>query len=102
LRIVVLGAGVQGTVFGVRLANAGHRVTLISRPERAIELRQGGATIQDLKTMRVCTKVLPMKTTVQQLQQVFDMDASYADRVKQSYARFCDEMGQADPQYLRE
>jgi 2-dehydropantoate 2-reductase len=60
LRIVVLGAGVQGTVFGVRLANAGHQVTLISRPERAIELRQGGATIQDLKTMRVCTKVLPI------------------------------------------
>jgi hypothetical protein len=43
-----------------------------------------------------------MKTTVQQLQQAFDMDASYADRVKQRYARFCDEMGQADPQYLRE
>jgi ketopantoate reductase len=60
LRIVILGAGVQGTVFGVRLATAGHDVTLISRSERAIELRQGGATIQDLKTMRICTKVLPV------------------------------------------
>jgi 2-dehydropantoate 2-reductase len=60
LRIVILGAGVQGTVFAVRLAIAGHQVTLISRPERAIELRQGGATIQDLKTMRICTKVLPV------------------------------------------
>jgi len=43
-----------------------------------------------------------MRSTVQQLQQAFDMDASYADRAKRSYARFCDEMGQADPQYLRE
>lgn len=43
-----------------------------------------------------------MKTTVQQLQQAFDMDASYADRVKRSYDKFCDEMGQADPRYLRE
>jgi 2-dehydropantoate 2-reductase len=60
LRIVILGAGVQGTVFAVRLAIAGHQVTLISRPERAIELRQRGATIQDLKTMRICTKVLPI------------------------------------------
>jgi 2-dehydropantoate 2-reductase len=60
LRIVILGAGVQGTVFAVRLANAGHLVTLISRSERAIELRQGGATIQDLKTMRISRKVLPI------------------------------------------
>jgi 2-dehydropantoate 2-reductase len=60
LRIVILGAGVQGTVFAVRLAIAGHQVTLISRPERAIELRQSVATIQDLKTMRICTMVLPV------------------------------------------
>jgi ketopantoate reductase len=60
LRIVILGAGVQGTVFAVRLAIARHRVTLVSRPERAIELRQRGAAIQDVKTMRICTKVLPV------------------------------------------
>jgi ketopantoate reductase len=60
LRIVILGAGVQGTVFAVRLAIAGHQVTLVSRPERAIELRQGGAAIQDVKTMRICTKMLPV------------------------------------------
>jgi 2-dehydropantoate 2-reductase len=59
LRIVIFGAGVQGTVFAVRLTIAGHQVTLIARPDRAIELRQG-ATIQDLKTMRICTKVLPV------------------------------------------
>jgi 2-dehydropantoate 2-reductase len=60
LKIVMLGAGVQGTVFAVRLSMAGHQVTLVSRPDRAAALRQGGATIQDLKTMRIYTKVLPV------------------------------------------
>jgi hypothetical protein len=43
-----------------------------------------------------------MKATVQQLQQAFDMDASYADSLKQSYIRFCNEMDHADQQYLRD
>jgi ketopantoate reductase len=60
LKIVILGAGVQGTVFAVRLAMVGHGVTLVSRPGRATELRQGGATIQDLKTHRIYTEVLPV------------------------------------------
>jgi ketopantoate reductase len=58
LKIVILGAGVQGTVFAVRLAVAGHHVTLISRPARATELRHVGATIQNAETSRICTKVL--------------------------------------------
>jgi 2-dehydropantoate 2-reductase len=60
LKIVILGAGVQGTVFAVRLAVAGHHVTLISRPARATELRHVGATIQNAETSRICTKVLPV------------------------------------------
>jgi 2-dehydropantoate 2-reductase len=60
LRIVILGAGVQGTVFAVRLAFAGHQVTLVSRPERVLELRRKGAAIQDAATLRTCTKVLPV------------------------------------------
>jgi ketopantoate reductase len=60
LRIVILGAGVQGTVFAVRLALAGHHVTLISRPARATELRHAGATIQNAETSRIYTKVLPV------------------------------------------
>jgi len=60
LKIVILGAGVQGTVFAVRLAMVGNQVTLVSRPDRATELRQGGATIQDAETMRTCTRVLPV------------------------------------------
>jgi 2-dehydropantoate 2-reductase len=60
LRIVVIGAGVQGTVFAVRLAIAGHQVTLVSRPRRAAELRQEGATILDAETSLTHTRVLPV------------------------------------------
>jgi ketopantoate reductase len=60
LKIVILGAGVQGTVFAVRLALAGHQVTVVSRTARATELRHRGATIQDVETSRICTKVLPV------------------------------------------
>ena len=60
MRIVILGAGVQGTVFAVRLALAGHHVTLISRPARAKELHHAGATIQNAETSRIYTEVLPV------------------------------------------
>jgi 2-dehydropantoate 2-reductase len=58
----VLGAGVQGTVFAVRLARAGHQLTLVARPGRAEELRRQGAAIQDLKTMRTSSQPLPVLT----------------------------------------
>jgi len=64
LRIVILGAGVQGTVFAVRLAEAGHQVTLIARPDRASKLRDSGATIQDFSTMRVSIARLPVLETL--------------------------------------
>ncbi len=60
MRIVVLGAGVQGTVFAVRLAMAGHQVTLVSRPGRAAELRGEGATIQNAETLQIRNEVLPV------------------------------------------
>ncbi len=60
MNIVILGAGVQGTVYAVRLAAAGHQVTLLAHPERAAQLRQGGASIQDLNTLRTSTKMLPV------------------------------------------
>ncbi len=43
VKILIIGAGVQGTVFAVRLANAGHQVILVSRPDRARDLSQQGA-----------------------------------------------------------
>lgn len=46
MKIVILGAGVQGTFYGVQLALAGHLVTLIARDGRAAELRSQGAAIE--------------------------------------------------------
>ena len=47
MKVLVFGAGVQGTVFAVRLARAGHHVTLVARGERATFLREHGAVIDD-------------------------------------------------------
>jgi 2-dehydropantoate 2-reductase len=44
---MVLGAGMQGTLYGVRLALAGHSVVLVVRGSRAAELRRAGAVIED-------------------------------------------------------
>jgi 2-dehydropantoate 2-reductase len=46
MNIIVLGAGMQGTLYGVRLASSGHSVTLIARGQRAAELRSLGAIIE--------------------------------------------------------
>lgn len=59
MKIFILGAGVQGTVFAVRLAQKGHQVTLVARPGRAHELRQRGASIQDALTSEIATISLP-------------------------------------------
>jgi 2-dehydropantoate 2-reductase len=48
MRIVVFGAGVQGTLFAVRLSLAGHEVSLVARGSRAAQLVQSGAIIQDI------------------------------------------------------
>ena len=60
MRIVILGAGVQGTLYGVRLARAGHDVTLIARGKRGEELRQQGAVIEDALSARTVRVQLPI------------------------------------------
>jgi 2-dehydropantoate 2-reductase len=60
MRIAILGAGVQGTLYGVRLARAGHDVTLIARGSRAEELRKHGAVIEDVFGSRTDTLQLPI------------------------------------------
>lgn len=60
MKIIVLGAGVQGTLYGVRLARAGHDVTLIARGTRAAELRLRGAVIEEALTGRTDTVQLPV------------------------------------------
>ena len=58
--VVILGSGVQGTLFGVRLARAGHSVTLVARGKRAAELRAQGAAIQNAITGRSDVMHLPV------------------------------------------
>ena len=41
MRIVVIGAGVLGSLYGARLAAAGHSVTVVARGNRLKELRRG-------------------------------------------------------------
>jgi 2-dehydropantoate 2-reductase len=60
MTIVILGAGVQGTLFGVRLARARHSVTLVARGNRAAELRAQGAAIRDAITGRNDAILLPV------------------------------------------
>ena len=60
MRIVIFGAGVQGTVFAVRLSTVGHQVTLVARSGWAAQLRREGVSIQDAGTAQIRTRVLPV------------------------------------------
>jgi 2-dehydropantoate 2-reductase len=60
MRIIILGAGVQGTLYGVLLARAGHDVTFIARGKRAEELRDQGAAIEEVLSRRTDNLRLPV------------------------------------------
>lgn len=60
--IMVLGAGMQGTLYGARLAAAGHAVTLIARGQRAAELRAQGAVIEQALSGKREVAQLPVTT----------------------------------------
>lgn len=69
MKIVILGSGMEGTLYGVRLASAGHSVTLIARGPRATELRTRGAVIEHAltgkrlsMTLAVTEKLQPQQT----------------------------------------
>jgi 2-dehydropantoate 2-reductase len=55
MKIIVFGAGVQGTLYGVRLARSGHDVTIVARQKRAADLRDRGAVIHDVFSGRIDT-----------------------------------------------
>lgn len=65
MRIVVIGSGVQGTFYGVRLASAGHAVTLIARGRRAADLRAQGAVIEHALTGQRLEMTLPVLDELQ-------------------------------------
>lgn len=50
MNITIFGAGVQGTLYGIRLARNGHNVTLIARGSRAAELNVQGAAVRSALT----------------------------------------------------
>src|SRR5689334_7836548 len=52
MRILVIGAGVIGSVYAARLLEAGHTVTLCARGRRLGELRDRGLILQDAETGR--------------------------------------------------
>src|ERR1700733_3413178 len=60
MKVLILGAGVQGTLYGVRLARAGHDVTLVARGQRAAELRSLGAVVEDALSGRTDRAKLPV------------------------------------------
>ena len=50
MRIVVVGAGVIGSIYGGRLARSGHDVTLLARGQRLADLRAHGLVLEDAGT----------------------------------------------------
>jgi 2-dehydropantoate 2-reductase len=47
MRILIVGAGVIGTVYGAKLLQAGHEIVMLARGERLIELRWQGLILED-------------------------------------------------------
>jgi nucleoside-diphosphate-sugar epimerase len=52
MRILVVGAGVIGSVYAARLLEAGHTVTVCARGRRLRELWDGGLILRDAETGR--------------------------------------------------
>lgn len=50
MKILIYGAGVLGSLYAARLAQAGHDVTLLARGQRLAELRAHGIVIEDAAT----------------------------------------------------
>lgn len=48
MRVLVVGAGVIGTIYGAHLSAAGHAISVLSRPPRAHQLAREGMTAHDV------------------------------------------------------
>ena len=55
MRILVLGAGVIGSVYAGKLLQAGHRVVLLARDQRLAELQAHGLVLEDAQSGRRTT-----------------------------------------------
>lgn len=58
VRVLIVGAGVIGSVYAGRLLAAGHAVTLCARADRLAELEESGLVLEDAHSgQRVCHEV---------------------------------------------
>src|SRR5512146_571718 len=54
MKILVYGAGVLGSIYAARLAEAGNAVTLLARGQRLHDLRQYGIVLEEQGSGRRC------------------------------------------------
>jgi 2-dehydropantoate 2-reductase len=52
VRILIVGAGVIGTVYGAKLVESGHEIVMLARGDRLIELRRHGLVLEDAEHRR--------------------------------------------------
>ena len=50
MRVLVLGAGVIGSVYAARLLRAGHHVVMLARGQRLADLRAHGLVLEDAQS----------------------------------------------------
>ena len=50
MKILIVGAGVLGSVAAVKLQNSGHQVSLLARGQRLADIRQNGVVIEEFST----------------------------------------------------
>jgi 2-dehydropantoate 2-reductase len=55
VKVLVYGAGVIGTVYAGKLAEAGHEVTMVARDRRLADIRQHGLALEDIVHRRAWT-----------------------------------------------
>jgi 2-dehydropantoate 2-reductase len=60
MRILVYGAGVQGSLYGAKLHEAGHKVALLARGSRLANLHAHGVILEDLTTKRRTVTPVPI------------------------------------------
>ena len=52
MKVLVYGAGVIGTVYAGKLAEAGHEVTIVARGQRLLDISQHGLVLEDIVCRR--------------------------------------------------
>ncbi len=60
MKILIYGAGVQGSVIAARLYAAGHEVSLLARGRRLADLREHGVVLEDARTGIRSTTMVPL------------------------------------------